>query len=110
MLRWRKFVIKHHRVGIDCFAKFAQFLDLAASEVGRRIRRMSTLNNTGDAVRAGSINQQSEFVEMTFGVEFVFGGKCDTNENDPFTEGSVDKTGTLTSEGAETTAVVTDDW
>ena len=47
---------------------------------------------------------------MTFSIEFVFGWKGDTNNDDSFAEGSVDKTGALTSESAETTAVVTDDW
>ncbi|CAB4804148.1 unannotated protein [freshwater metagenome] len=71
---------------------------------------MSTLNNTGNAVGASRVDQKSEFVEMTFRVEFIFGWKRHPNDDDSFTEGSVDKTGTLTSKGAETTAVVTDDW
>jgi len=110
LLRRRQFVVEHHRVGIDCFTKFAQFLNLAAAEVGRWVRRMSTLNNTGDAVGACGIYEQSQFVEMSFRIEFIFGWKRHPNDDNSFTEGSVDKTGALTSEGAETTAVVTDDW
>ena len=69
---------------------------------------MSTLNYSGDAVGTSRVDKKGEFIEMTFGVEFVSCRKRHTNQHDPLTERAVDEPRIFTSERAEAAAVIAD--
>ncbi|CAB4570038.1 unannotated protein [freshwater metagenome] len=67
---------------------------------------MSALNHSGDAVGTSRVDKERKFIEMTFRIEFIFGGKGHTNQNNSFTERAVDEPRTFTSERAKAAAVI----
>ena len=69
---------------------------------------MSTLHHSGDAVGTSRVDKKSEFIEMTFRLEFISCRKRHTNQHDPLTERAVNEPRIFTSERAKAAAVIAD--
>ncbi len=63
LLGRRQLVVEDHRVGVHGLADPAQLLGFAPADIGRRVRGLAPLHDTGRLIGAGGVDEQGELVE-----------------------------------------------
>ena len=91
LLGGRQLVVEHDGVGVDGEADLAQLLGLALADVPRVIRRVSPLDEAGDLVGAGGVDEQRQFVEARLGLFIRRTGERDPDDHDALPDRTVDE-------------------
>ena len=98
-------VVEHDGVAVDRLRQHPHLFRLAPADVGRGIGALAALDDAGDRVGPGRVDQGFELVEGCFDVIGARRRPADTDEHDALPEGPVDEARGLTAELAERATV-----